>query len=62
MLIPLLKQFADRVGPNKIEKTLGDSGYDSKQNFNYLEKRDITPTIKPRKNARSTTKQPLARK
>jgi len=62
MLIPLLKQLADRVGPNKVEKTLGDTGYDSKPNFNYMEKRGITPTIKPRKNALSTARQPLTRK
>ena len=62
MLIPLLRQLADLVGPNKVEKALADTGYDSKPNFNYLEKRGIVPTIKPRKNALSTSRQPLTRK
>jgi hypothetical protein len=62
MLIPLLKQLADRIGPHKIEKALGDRGYDSKPNFNYMEKRGIIPTIRPRKNALLSAEQPLTRK
>lgn len=62
MFIPLLKQLADRIGPNHVKKVLGDSGYDSKSNFNYLEKRGIIPTIKPRKNSNPQKRQPLTRK
>ncbi len=62
MLIPLLKQLADRIGPNRIRKVLGDRGYDSKPNYNYAEKRGITPTIRPRENASPYTRQPLTRK
>lgn len=62
MLIPLLKQITDRIGPNRIRKVLGDRGYDSKPNFNYAEKRGIIPTIRPRMNANPMTEQPLTRK
>jgi len=62
MFIPLLKQIADRIGPDKIEKVLGDSGYDSKRNFNFSSKRGIIPAIKPRKNMDSHARQPLTRK
>lgn len=34
LFIPLLKQIADRIGPNHINKVLGDRGYDSKRNYN----------------------------
>jgi hypothetical protein len=62
MLIPLLKQIADRIGPNRVKKVLGDRGYDSKPNYNYSEKRGITPTIRPRDNANPKKEQPLTRK
>ncbi len=62
MLIPLLKQIADRIGANRVKKVLGDRGYDSKHNFNYPEKRGIIPTIRPRLNANPEKEQPLTRK
>jgi len=62
MFIPLLKQIADRLGANRIEKVLGDRGYDSKPNYNYAEKRGIVPTIRPRDNANPKKEQPLTRK
>lgn len=62
MFIPLLKQIADRIGANRVKKVLGDRGYDSKPNFNYSEKRGITPTIRPRDNANPEKTQPLTRK
>lgn len=62
LFIPLLKQVDQRLGPGRIKKVLGDRGYDSKQNFNYMEKRGITPTIRPRTNANPEEKQPLTRK
>ncbi len=61
MFIPRLKQIADRVGANHIKKVLGDRGYDSKPNFNYSEKRGITPTIRPRESA-NPKRTPLTRK
>lgn len=62
MFIPFLKQIDNRLGPGHVKKALGDSGYDSKANFNYSEKRGIAPTIKPRENADSHSKQPLTKK
>lgn len=47
----MLKQIADRIGPNRVRKVLGYRGYDSKPNFNYSEKRGIAPTIRPRMTA-----------
>ena len=62
MLIPLLKHIANRIGPNRVKKVLGDRGYDSKPNYNYSEKRGIIPTIRPRENASPQIVQPLTRK
>jgi Transposase DDE domain len=62
LFIPLLKQIADRIGANRIVKVLGDRGYDSKPNFNYSEKRGITPTIRTRGTANPGKEQPLTRK
>jgi len=59
---PLLKQIADRIGPDRVRKVLGDRGYDSKPNYNYSEKRGITPTIRPRGNSNPEKEQPLTRK
>jgi IS5 family transposase len=35
----------------KIESALGDGSYDSNENFKYLQKKKIKPTIKVRKNS-----------
>jgi IS5 family transposase len=35
----------------KIESALGDGSYDSNENFKYLQKKQIKPTIKVRKNS-----------
>lgn len=51
MLIPVMKQLENNVGPGKVESTLGDRGYDSHKNFNYMERRRVRPGIKPRVNA-----------
>jgi hypothetical protein len=62
LFIPLLKQVDRLIGPGHIKKVLGDRGYDSKPNFNYVEKRGAIPTIRPRKSANPMKEQPLTRK
>lgn len=62
MLVPLMKQLENRVGPGKIKKTLGDMGYDSNKNFNYLERRRAGPGIRPRDTANPLKEQAKSRK
>ncbi len=61
MLIPVMKQLENELGPGKVESALGDRGYDSHKNFNYLERRNIQPVLKPRNNANPMKKQPESR-
>jgi len=42
---------AGTTGNKKIEGMYGDESYDSRKNFSYLEKEEIEPVIKTRKNA-----------
>jgi transposase len=48
----MLKEIANDVSSNyDIKKVLADGGYDSKDNFRYLDELKITPIIKVRKNS-----------
>ena len=48
----MLKEIANNVSNNyDIKKVLADGGYDSKDNFRYLDELKITPIIKVRKNS-----------
>ncbi len=48
----LLKELVNDVSKNyDIKKVLADGGYDSKDNFRYLDELKITPIIKVRKNS-----------
>jgi len=51
MLEPLVEKAKKTIGNKKIERMYGDGSYDSRKNFNYLEKEEIEPIIKTRKNA-----------
>lgn len=51
MLKPLVKKAKKTIGNKKIDRIYGDGSYDSRENFNYLEKEGIEPVIKTRKNA-----------
>lgn len=62
MLIPLMKQLENLAGPGHVQKTLGDRGYDSNKNYNYLEKRSVHPVLRPRDNANPLKEQPRQRK
>ncbi len=50
MLQPLIKQAKKNVRGN-IKRVYGDGAYDSKNNFNFLNREGIEPIIKIRKNA-----------
>ena len=48
----MLKELVDGVSKRySIKKVLADGGYDSKDNFGYLDKQNILPVIKVRKNS-----------
>jgi DDE family transposase len=48
----MLKEIVNDVSKNyDIKKVLADGGYDSKDNFRYLDELKITPIIKVRKNS-----------
>ncbi len=49
------KEFRKVLNPiiGKTSKVYGDKGYDSRDNFNYLQNRNLSARILPRKNARS---------
>jgi len=48
----MLKELVyDVVSKNSVKKILADGGYDSKENFSYLDELDIVPVIKVRKNS-----------
>ena len=50
--IKMLKEIVNDVSKNyDIKKVLADGGYDSKDNFRYLDELKITPIIKVRKNS-----------
>ena len=51
MLKPLIKDAKKNANGRKIKAVYGDGGYDSKENFNFLDKEGIEPIIKTRKNA-----------
>lgn len=48
----MLKELADNVSKNhNIKKVMADGGYDTKNNFSYLEEMKIIPVIKVRRNS-----------
>ena len=48
----MLKELVNNViSKNSVKKILADGGYDSKENFSYLDELDIVPVIKVRKNS-----------
>jgi Transposase DDE domain len=48
----MLKQLVNGVSENNdVAKVLADGAYDSKDNFEYLDKLKITPVIKVRQNS-----------
>ena len=48
----MLKELVDGVSKRySIKKVLADGGYDSKDNFRYLDRQNILPVIKVRKNS-----------
>ena len=50
--VKMLKELVNDVSKNyDIKKVLADGGYDSKDNFRYLDELKITPIIKVRKNS-----------
>jgi hypothetical protein len=50
MLQPLVEEASKKA---KVAKALGDSAYDTKSNFRYLDDKGIEPVIKVRRNASS---------
>ena len=50
-LLPSLIKQAQRHTAGPVKGALGDGAYDSKANFNYLDRRGIAAVIKTRKNA-----------
>jgi IS5 family transposase len=50
MLQPLVEEASKKA---KVAKALGDSAYDTKSNFSYLDDKGIEPVIKVRRNASS---------
>lgn len=61
MLKPLVKQVKRNTNGTKIERVYGDGGYDSRDNFNYLNSEGIEPVIKTRKNSSSKSRGSPAR-
>ncbi len=51
MLKPLIKQAKRNSNGRKIKAVYGDGAYDSRDNFNFLDKEEIQPVIKTRKNS-----------
>ena len=51
MLKPLIKQAKRNSNGKKIKAVYGDGAYDSRDNFNFLDKEEIEPVIKTRKDA-----------
>jgi hypothetical protein len=51
ILKKLVNNVLDNQGKNKIKSVLADGAYDSNNNFRYLEKKEIIPGIKVRKNS-----------
>ncbi len=48
----MLKDLVDNVSKNySIKKVLADGAYDSKDNFRFLDKMNIMPVIKVRRNS-----------
>ena len=48
----MLKELVDDASKKySIKKVIADGGYDSKDNFHYLDKMNVIPTIKVRKNS-----------
>lgn len=56
MLEPLIEKAKRTIGNKKIERVYGDASYDSRKNFNYLQKQGIEPIIKTRENASTKAK------
>ena len=51
MLKNLVNNVLDNHDKKKIKSVLADGAYDSNNNFRYLEKKEIVPGIKVRKNS-----------
>ena len=51
MLQPLIKQAKNNSNGKKIKAVYADGAYDSRENFNFLDKEEIEPIIRIRKNA-----------
>jgi len=49
--LPGLVEQASRLLPGRISRVLADGGYDTFENFDYLDERGIEPVIKTRRNA-----------
>jgi len=60
MLKPLIKQAKKNV-KGKIKATYGDGAYDSRDNFNFLDKQGIEPIIKTRRNASTRSRGSIIR-
>lgn len=56
MLKPLIRQTKRNSNGKKIKAAYGDGAYDSRDNFNFLDKEEIEPIIKTRKNASTKAK------
>jgi len=56
MLKPLIRQAKRNSNGKKIKAAYGDGAYDSRDNFNFLDKEEIEPVIKTRKNASTKAK------
>jgi len=54
--LPNLVEQASRLLHGRISGVLADGGYDTFENFDYLDKRDIEPAILTRKNASSRSR------
>lgn len=51
MLKPLMRQAKRNITGGKIKAVYGDGTYDSRDNFNFLDSKEIEPIIKTRKDA-----------